>query len=353
MQLLLDSSMYFYDKHNTMDDGSLDNLKDKKILIIYTEMDDWTEEDKLSGVLSVDELTNELANAGIRDVLVRKVTDPIEDVFAEFDPKKTVIFNWSESWGMDGTDYWTVPDRLEKMGFSYTGSDSICLKQTIDKLETKKVMLENNISTPKSKIYYDNEPNGWNTFPALVKPAREHCSTGITRDAVVDNPEALHQRIDFVLKEYGPYGVLVEEFIDGNEYNVAVWGNENPTVLPIGMIDYSGFSDYHDRICSFDAKWVEGSREWVGTEVICPAPLDDELKQRIEDLALATYKLFKIRDYARIDIRVRDRVPYVLDVNSNPDITSAGGLVRSMRKSGHTYGSGVAKIISMAADRIR
>ncbi len=336
-----------------MDDDSRSKLKDKKVLIIYTEMDDWTEEDKLSSVLSVEELTKELTDAGLSDIHVRKVTDPIERVFEEFSPKNTVIFNWTESWGMDGTDYWTVPERLERLGFTYTGSDPDCLRQTIDKLETKKIMLANNISTPKSKIYYDNEPNGWDTFPALVKPAREHCSTGITRDSVVDNHDALHQRIEYILKEYGPHGVLVEDFIDGNEYNVAIWGNEKPEVLPIGMIDYSMFSDYHDRICSFDAKWVEGSREWIGTEVICPAPISEELKIKIEDLALATYKLFRIRDYARIDIRVRDGVPYVLDVNSNPDITSSGGLVRSMRRAGHTYGTGVAKILCMAAERMK
>jgi D-alanine-D-alanine ligase len=335
-----------------MDDKVLGSLKDKKILIIFTEMDDWTDEDKNLSAISVDELVKELNGVGLTDISVRKVVDPIDDVFAEFDPKKTIIFNWSESYGSDGTNYWTIPQHLENLGFTFTGSDSRCLIETIDKVITKKKMLDNNISTPKTKIYEINDGNGWDSFPAIVKPAREHCSTGITREAVVDNQEQLHQRIDYILKEYGPYGVIVEDFIEGNEYNVAVWGNEKPEVLPIGMIDYSGFNDYHDRICSYDAKWSEGSNEWNNTPVICPAPVDEELKRRLEDLAMATYKLFGIRDYARIDIRVRDGVPYVLDVNSNPDITTSGGLVRSMGKAGYSYGAGVAKILAMAASRL-
>lgn len=335
-----------------MDDSDRTGLKDKKILIIYTEMDDWNEEDKNLSAASVDELVKELNDVGLTDISVRKVIDPIDDVFAEFDPEKTIIFNWTESYGSDGTNYWTIPEHLEKLGFTFTGSDSKCLIETIDKVITKKKMLDNNISTPKTKIYEANEENGWDSFPAIVKPAREHCSTGITREAVVDNQEQLHQRIDHILKEYGPHGVIVEDFIEGNEYNVAIWGNEKPEVLPIGMIDYSGFDDYHDRICSYDAKWSEGSNEWNNTPVICPAPVDDELRKRLDDLAMATYKLFGIRDYARIDIRVRDGVPYVLDVNSNPDITTSGGFVRSMGKAGYSYGAGVVKILEMARARM-
>lgn len=335
-----------------MDDGDWTDLKKKKVLIIYTEMDGWTSEDKILSALSVDELVKELGEAGVSNVFVKKIVDPINDCFSEFDPAETVVFNWTESWGNDGTNYWTVPEYLERLGFVYTGSSAKCLRETIDKVAVKKKMMEEGLSTPIAKIYETLEPNGWLTFPALVKPAREHCSTGITRDAVVDDANQLHRRVEYILNMYGPHGVIVEDFIEGNEYNVAVWGNKKPEALPIGMIDYSGFDDYHDRICSFDAKWVEGSKEFVGTEVICPAPLSPEMKKKLEDLAISAYKIFGLRDYARIDIRVRDEIPYILDVNSNPDITSSGGLVRSIRRAGYTYGTGAAKILSMALARM-
>lgn len=341
-----------YDTQQKMDDGFGTELKNKKILIIYTEMDDWSEEDRTQSVLSVEELVKELNDAGLSNIFVKKIVEPIDECFAGFDPKETVIFNWTESWGNDGTDYWTIPDHLEKLGFVFTGSSAACLWETIDKVAVKKKMIELGLPTPVTKIYDSVDSNGWRTFPALVKPAREHCSTGITREAVVDDADQLHRRVEYILNMYGPHGVIVEDFIDGSEYNVAVWGNDAPEALPIGMIDYLTFDDYHDRICGFDAKWVEGSKEWVGTEVVCPAPLSPDMKKKLEEIAVSAYKVFGLRDYARIDIRVRDETPYILDVNSNPDITSSGGLVRSIRKAGYTYGQGVAKILGMALARM-
>lgn len=336
-----------------MDENDNSDLRNKKILIAYTEMDDWSKEDSDLSLTTIEELIKELKDTGLEKIYVKKITEPIAESLKDFDPKETVVFNWAECWGSDGTDYWTVPKLLEDLGFVYTGSDPRCLQETVDKVAVKKVMLANKVSTPVTKIYVGGELNGWDLFPALVKPAREHCSTGITRESVVDSRQELHKRIDYMLEQYGPFGVIVEDFIEGNEYNVAVWGNDKPEVLPIGMIDYSGFDDYHDRICSYDAKWREDSKEWICTPVVCPAPLEPELKEKIENLAIEVYKLFKIRDYARIDVRVRDGMPYVLDVNSNPDITISGGLVRSMRKAGYTYGQGVAKILKMALSRAR
>lgn len=341
-----------YDTQHTMEDGFGTDLKNKKILIIFTEMDDWSEEDKRLSVLSVEELVKELNGVGLTNIFVKKIVEPIDECFFGFDPKETVVFNWTESWGNDGTDYWTIPDHLEKLGYVFTGSSAACLRETIDKVAVKMKMLELGLPTPLTKIYDTVDSNGWKTFPALVKPAREHCSTGVTRDAVVDDANQLHRRVEYILNMYGPHGVIVEDFIEGNEYNVSVWGNDTPEVLPIGMIDYSAFDDYHDRICGFDAKWVEGSKEWVGTEVICPAPLSAEMKKKLEGVAISAYKIFGLRDYARIDIRVRDETPFILDVNSNPDITTSGGLVRSIRRAGYTYGAGVAKILGMALARM-
>lgn len=335
-----------------MDDGIGTDLENKKILIVFTEMDDWSEEDRKLSTESVEELVGELNDVGLSNVYIKKIVEPIDECLLEFDPKETVVFNWTESWGNDGTDYWTIPDHLEKLGFAFTGSSAACLRETIDKVAVKKRMLAEGLPTPLTKIYETLDPNGWKTFPALVKPAREHCSTGISRDAVVDDASTLHRRVEYILNMYGPHGVIVEDFIEGNEYNVAVWGNDVPEALPIGMIDFSAFEDYHDRICGFDAKWVEDSKEYVGTEVICPAPLTPTMKKKLEDLAISAYKIFGLRDYARIDIRVRGESPYILDVNSNPDFTSSGGLVRSIRKAGYTYGGGVAKILRMALARM-
>jgi D-alanine-D-alanine ligase len=131
-----------------------------------------------------------------------------------------------------------------------------------------------------------------------------------------------------------------------------VGNGDEAQVLPISAMDYSAFPDYHDRLCTFDAKWNPESEAYRLTAVQCPALLDKTLKRRIERVALATYKALNLRDYGRVDMRVRNGVPYVLDVNANPDITMEGGFARSARAAGYDYGQMTARILSLAARRM-
>jgi D-alanine-D-alanine ligase len=166
----------------------------------------------------------------------------------------------------------------------------------------------------------------------------------------VDSAQQLKDRVQYVLDTWkGP--ALVEDFIDGIEYNVSVWGNGTLEVLPLAAIDYAVFADYHDRLCSFDAKWNPESDAYRLTGVQCPALVDPVLKRRIERVAVKAYQALRLRDYGRIDIRVRNGVPYVLDVNANPDITMEGGLARSARVAGYDYGRMTARILDFAAQR--
>lgn len=331
-------------------DKDIEILKNKKLVILYSVGDDWGSQDLIVAQEDVDNLIKEMEKHGVK-VGQLMVKAPIGNVFESYDPKTTVFLNWCEGLGTDGYDYSSIPRELDRLGFVYTGCDPECLENTTNKTTAKECLLANNLSTPITRIYHPEDGNGWSTFPALVKPARQHCSYGIDRDSVVDNSEQLHKRIDQMFAEYGPE-VMVEDFIDGNEYNVAVWGNgDEMEVMPIGMIDYAGFSDYHERLCGFNSKWAENSREWNLTTVACPAPLTPELKKRIDDLALGTFKALGLRDYGRVDIRVRGETPYVLDVNSNPDISADAGFARSASKLDYDFGGMAIHLMGIAAKR--
>jgi D-alanine-D-alanine ligase len=330
-------------------DKYFEQLKKKDIVILYSEPGTWSEEEQQISMKEVQTMIDEFKKIGFKSKPMKIDENNIRDL-GKLDPNKTVVFNWCEGFGDDDYDYFTVPAALDKHGIPYGGGTPESLRLTADKEETKEVLLKARVSTPRSKVYRGNDANGWRKFPALVKPAREHCSFGITRDSVVDNSEQLHKRVDELLAKHGN-GVMVEDFIEGEEYNVAIWGNETLEVLPIGMIDYSAFPDYHDRLCGYEAKWVEGSNEWNNTQVVCPAPMSKTLKRNVEKVALAAYKACGLQDYARIDIRVRGNKPYVLDVNSNPDITTSGGFARSLNRAGFGYGEGMVKILCMALKR--
>lgn len=321
-----------------------------KAVILYTVLKDWTPDDTAVSDEAITRMQRGLRAVGL-DVTPVPVHDDVAAALRGLDPRETVVFNWCEGFGADPNAYDVVPPILEQLGFAYTGADAWSLHASQLKEMTKALLLQHKIPTPVSKLYDRAALNGWRRYPALVKPAHEHCSFGITRESIVDTPQQLKERVQYVLDTWkGP--ALVEDFIDGVEYNVAVWGNDELQVLPIGAIDYAIFPDYHDRLCSFDAKWNPESDAYRLTGVRCPAVLDRTLQRRIERVALKTYRALRLRDYGRIDMRVRAGVPYVLDVNANPDITMEGGLARSARVAGYDYGQMTARILRLAAERM-
>ncbi len=320
-----------------------------KAVILYSVFSEWTLDDVMVSEEAVARMRRGLAATG-REVSSIAVYSDVPRALKGLNPRDHVIFNWCE--GLDGNPnaYEAVPPILEQLGFAYTGAGAWSLEASQHKARTKQLLLEAKIPTPVSKVYDRAVLNGWRRYPAIVKPANEHCSFGITPDAVVDSAQQLKERVQYVLDTWhGP--ALVEDFIDGPEFNVSIWGGDELSVLPLSVLDYSVFDDYHQRLCSYDAKWNPESDAYRLTGVQCPAPVEPVLKRRVEKVALNAFRALQVRDYGRVDLRIRNGVPYVLDVNSNPDITIEGGFARSARVAGYDYGQMAAKILDFAAAR--
>ncbi len=320
-----------------------------RAVILYSILSDWTPDDTALSDECITRMKRGLNVVGLEVSPVAVYSD-VEAPLKALDPREDVVFNWCEGIGDNPNGYDLVPPILERLGFAYTGSGAWALRASQDKGLTKKILLDNKIPTPVSKLYDRAAVNGWRRYPALVKPSLEHCSFGINREAVVDTPQQLRERIQYVLDTW-KCPALVEDFIDGVEFNVSVWGDLEPEVLPLSAIDYAVFTDYHDRLCTFDAKWNPDSEAYRLTGVQCPALVEPALKRRIEKAAIAAYRALRLRDYGRVDIRVRNGVPYVLDVNANPDVTMEGGFARSARAVGYDYGQAIGRILSFAAAR--
>lgn len=319
-------------------------------VVLYSIMSDWTAADTIVSDRAIQQMRTSLNEIGIEMLSLPIVGRDVVGVIKQLDPREHVVFNWCEGIDDDPHAYDIVPRLLDEFGIAYTGADAWALATSQNKATTKPILLKSKIPTPVSKVYTRAILNGWRRFPALVKPANEHCSCGITREAVVDTPQQLKERVQYVLDTW-KCEALVEDFIDGIEYNVSVWGNGRLSVLPVAAIDYSVFPDYHDRLCTFDAKWAEASDAYRLTGVKCPAEIEVVLQRRIERVAVQAYRALRLRDYGRIDLRVREGVPYVLDINANPDITIGAGFARSARIAGYSYGEAIAKILRLAAKR--
>jgi len=325
------------------------------VIVLYNTYQSWSPQDRLEANRLTQVMVDSLRELGHR-VAVAEFWKDVRPVLLPYDPNEWIIFNWCE--GVEdeiGGDARVCAD-LEAMGFTYTGNAPYALKLSVEKGRAKRVLQRWKIPTPGGREFRHPDevrPDNWDetNFPAIVKPVSAHCSVSITREAVVHDLESLRQRVAYVT-ETVKEPALAEKFIAGREINVGIWGNGRPRVLPLREIDFSRVENPLHHMVTWDSKWVPDSPEWNSMPVITQPVVSEALRARIEQVALATYRAFDCRDYARVDLRIdKDDQPYVVDVNPNPDICPDGGFAGACYAAGYSYGEAISNIIAMALAR--
>jgi D-alanine-D-alanine ligase len=262
-----------------------------------------------------------------------------------------IVFNLCEGFWGDSRKEYHVAALLDMLGYIFTGAPPLALGLTQDKVRTKDLLARHHLPTPPYVLVRPGEIfpkiRGL-SYPLMVKPRFEDASLGITGDSVVDSETELKRRIRYVHETYRQ-GALVEEFIDGREINAALLGNTPVEALPLSEICFQ--PGLARRIVSYQGKWMEDSPEYAATEPVCPAPLRAKEEILVKDVALRACKLLDCRDYARVDIRLRQGIPYILEINANPDISPDAGLARAARAAGITYPKLIERILKMALKR--
>lgn len=265
-----------------------------------------------------------------------------------------LVFNLVESVENESAQEMNIAAVYELMRIPFTGAGPLALGTALNKPRVKDILASHGILTPKSQVFRPGEaviPKKGLGFPVIVKPAHEDASVGIDDLSVVYKRRDLIARIHFIHREY-EQPALVEEYIDGRELNVAIMGNRPPITLPISEIDFSGLTKGMHKIVSYEAKWMHGTVAFEGTKGVCPAVLPRKLEREIRATALRCFTLIGCRDYARVDFRLtKQGVPYVLEVNPNPDISDDAGFARSARAHGFTFPEIVGKIVESALER--
>jgi D-alanine-D-alanine ligase len=267
-----------------------------------------------------------------------------------FRPEDHIVLNWCESLPGVSHSEALVAEILESLDFVFTGSDSRALALSQDKQRIKTLLADRCVPSPSWQVYESPEVEGWERFPAIVKPVHEHCSIGISPDSVVLTRDELQQRVHYVLDTYRQ-PALVEDFIDGREFRVALWGNDPLDSLPVVEMAYPAFQDIRERLCTYDSKFAPGSRHYRLIETLLPAPLPEDACQRLCDTAAAGYSVVGCRDYGRIDLRLRAGVFYVLDVNPNPDICADASMACAAELAGFSYGGLGSFLVALASLR--
>lgn len=264
-----------------------------------------------------------------------------------------LIFNLCEEFRGQSRLEMNVAALLELLNIPFSGSSSLVLGLSQDKGKTKSILAHHGVPTPAYAVWPPEEPpsTAHLQFPLIVKPLKEDASLGIDNDALVKDSASLLRQAEKIHRlHHQP--ALVEEYIEGRELNVSILGNEVPQVLPISEIDFSTLPPHLPRICGYEAKWVETTPEFSHTVPLCPAPLPPKLEKRVREVALRSYRLMDCRDYARVDIRLSpDGIPYVLEINANPDISPDAGMPRSASAAGLAYPQLIGRIAELALSR--
>jgi D-alanine-D-alanine ligase len=248
-----------------------------------------------------------------------------------------VLINLCE--GFYGKPQWeaNIAALLELLPLPFTGNVSQTLGLCQDKSKAKAILSANNLPTAPSRAVNSCEDSVDLPFPLIVKPNSEDASLGIYPDSVVKDQESLCKQITRILERYEK-PALVEQYIEGREFNVAVLQNERLEALPVSEIDFSRMPESYPRICSYEAKWFQDHFLYDSTPPVCPAKIDDALREKLQETAVAAFKALGCRDYARVDFRMaEDGRLSILEVNPNPDISRDAGYARALEAAKIDY----------------
>jgi len=323
---------------------------DLPVLLLHNIDQAWDPTDIDLTLKEVANLETALEEQGHPVANVPVFNDDLSSCLNSYDPDHHIVFNWCEEIPGVPHSEALAAETLEELDFTYTGSTPEVLRFCWHKEKVKRLLERAGVPTPRWRIYDSLDIGDWNCFPAIVKPSREHCSYGVTTDAVVTSPDELLDRIAYILDAFSQ-PALVEDFIDGREFHVTLWGNGNIRMLPPAEMDFALFDNVRDRLCTYDSKFMPGSSHYVNIGLRLPAPLTDTEYGRLRRTSILAYKTIGCRDYARFDVRLRDGIYYVLDVNPNSDVSAEASMACAAEFAGYSHGEMISHIVNLAAKR--
>ena len=293
----------------------------------------------------------------VRDALAERfdvaLIEATEDAFEKFRAlRPCFVFNIAE--GLYGSSRESqIPAMLDMLRIPYLGSNPLTLGICLDKSRAKEILAYHGIATPSFAVIagMDDFDDARVKFPSIVKPLHEGSSKGVYDASVVRTPEDLEREVRTVHATYGE-PALVEEFLTGREFTVAMLGNgEDTRVLPIVEIMFDALPPGANPIYSYEAKWLWDTVEKPLDIYGCPAALDADLRNAIEKTCRDAYRILQCRDWSRIDVRLDGRgVPHIIEVNPLPGILPRPEDNSCFPKAARIAGMTYNQLINEAAD---
>ena len=230
--------------------------------------------------------------------------------------------------GRGGEDGY-IQSLLDKRKIPFTGSGVEASNLCMNKANTKDVWLKHELPLSPSIVATQGKPINPIDFPLpwAIKPTLEGSSIGITK---VENKSELKIALELAW-QYNDEA-LIEHWIEGDEYTVAILDNQ---ALPsIKIISDHDFYDY-------DSKYFSNK-----TEYLCPSDLSEQQEKNIRTIAMKAFNLTGASDWGRVDfILDKNKNPYLLEINTVPGMTSHSLVPMAAKAAGMNFEQLVLKIL--------
>ena len=318
---------------------SLDGHSEKE----YAE---WTTE--FDVVSTLRKLGHEVRALGVSEEL-----QPIRSAVDEWKPH--IAFNLIEEFhGLREFDQHVV-SFLELLRVPYTGCNPNGLVLARSKALSKKLLHYHRLPTPAFAVFSKGEKGRLRRglkFPLIVKSLTEEASEGISQASIVETVEKLEERVRFIHERVGT-DAIIEQFIEGREIYVSVFGRKRLTVLPVWELTFDKIPDGAVPIATEKVKHdIDFQKKWGIHQK--PADLPPELMRNAERFSKRVFRILELDGYARIDYRLSPEGKlYFIEANPNPEIAREDEFASAAEVAGLSYSELLQKIIYLGLSRSR
>ncbi len=248
-----------------------------------------------------------------------------------------------------------VPALLDVLGIPYTGANPATLAACYDKGLVRAVAQGLDVPVPLETYVRPGDQGATlpSVFPALLKPNYGDSSQGITKDAVVNNEKSLLDYLERLRHEFPRRPILVQEYLTGPEYTVALIGNPDQGLRALALleVDYSRLDPSLPRILGYESKWEPDSPYWTQIRYH-EANLPDHVQGQLIEHSARLFERLGCRDYARFDFRADAKGEIkLLEVNPNPGWCWDGKVNIMAGFQGMRYTELLSQILAAAEER--
>jgi len=342
-----------------------------RIAVLHGEVAADAGQDERDALVQAESVSEGLAALG-HEPLILPVSLNLEEAVRSLGAlRPAMAFNLAETLAGRGSLIHVVPSLLDSLKIPYTGAGTVAMLLTSNKVLAKRRLESAGLPTPDWFTIPDMNENRSVRGPWLVKSVWEHASVGLDEDSVIPDAdrERLRRELETRRDALGGEG-FAEAFIEGREFNLSLLAGKSdpddpaetdrrrsggpgpgtrkgPEILPPAEIRFDAYPPGKIRVVGYRSKWEEESFEFANTPRSFDFPEADALLiGRLRELALACWRLFELRGYARVDFRVdREGHPWILEVNANPCLSPDAGFRAATVRAGLSFTEVLGRIL--------